>query len=118
MITLKRFRRIEALLRQGGYGPIIEWSENMPEPVNAEEIAREAVYVVVNSGFRYSVAGPIFERCMTALKAGRSAASEFRHEGKHQAIDHIWAERAALFATYRSAEDKSLSSVRCRALVR
>ena len=106
VITLNRFRRIEALLREAGYGPIIEWSENIPKPANAEEFAREAAYVVVNSGFKYSVAAPIFERCMVALRAGRSAATEFGHQGKCQAIDDIWAERHALFAEYSSVEDK------------
>lgn len=106
MITLARFRRIEKLLRQAGYGPIIEWSENIVEPADAEAFAREAGFVVVNSGFKNSVAAPIFERCMIALKAGRSAATEFGHEGKCQAIDHIWSERDALFVTYSDAEDK------------
>lgn len=106
MITLNRFRRIEALLRQVGYGPIIEWSENIKEPANADAFAQEAAYVVVNSGLKNSVAVPIFQRCIAALKAGRSAATEFGHEGKHQAIDHIWTEREYLFATYQSAEEK------------
>ncbi len=106
MITLDRFRRIEALLREAGYGPIIDWSENIPMPANAEEFAREVAYVVVNSGFKYSIAAPIFERCMVALRDERSAATEFGHQGKCQAIDHIWAERHALFAEYSSAGDK------------
>lgn len=106
MITVKRFRRIEALLRRAGYGPIIEWSENIREPADADAFAREAVFVICNSGFRNSVAVPIFERCMTALRAGRSTATEFGHEGKQKAIDQIWAEREALFAAYRGQEDK------------
>jgi hypothetical protein len=106
VITLKRFRRIEALLWQTGYGEGIEWSENIPEPIHADAFAREAVYVICNSGFRNSVAVPIVERIMKALKAGRSAATEFGHAGKHQAIDHVWAERKALFAGYLDADDK------------
>lgn len=106
MITLRRFRRIEAALRQAGYSSIIDWSESILPPTDADAFAREAVYVICNSGFRNSVAVPIFERCMSSLRNGRSAASEFGHVGKHQAIDHIWAEREKLFAAYRAHEDK------------
>jgi len=106
MITLKRFRRIEAALRQAGYGSIIEWSESILPPVDADAFAREAVYVVCNSGFRNSIAVPIFKRCLAALEEGRSAATEFAHEGKRQAIDQIWAEREKLFAAYRDHADK------------
>jgi len=105
-MTVKRFRRIEAFLRQAGYGPSIDWSESIPEPVDADDFAREAVFVICNSGFRNSVAVPIFERCMAALRAGRSASTEFGHEGKHRAIDQIWSEREALFAAYQAEDDK------------
>jgi len=106
VITAKRFHRIEIVLRQVGYGPVIEWSGNIHAPVDADAFARETAYVVLNSGFKNSVAAPILERCMIALKAGRSAAREFGHEGKSKAIDWIWAEREALFADYRAAGDK------------
>lgn len=106
MITLRRFRRIEMALRQAGYAPIIEWSENVLPPATAEAFAREAAYIVCNSGFRNSIAVPIFERCMAALKNGQSAATEFGHAGKCQAIDQIWTERESLFAAYQGEEDK------------
>lgn len=106
MITLNRFRRVELALRQAGYAPIIEWSESILPPADADAFAREAVYVVCNSGFRNSVAVPIFERCMAALRNGRSASTEFGHQGKHQAIDHIWTEREKLFVAYVAHGDK------------
>ncbi|MES2699067.1 MAG: hypothetical protein V4647_05615 [Pseudomonadota bacterium] len=106
MITLKRFRKLEAILREAGYGPSIDWSETITPPIDADAFASEAIFVVVNSGFRNSTAVPIFERCMTALREGRSAASEFGHPGKSSAIDHIWANRNVLFAAYRVAPDQ------------
>lgn len=106
MITIKRFKRIEALLRQAGYGSSIDWSENIPKPADADAFAQEAIYVICNSGFRNSVAVPVFKRCMAALKVGASASTEFGHEGKHQAIDQIWADREMLFAAYQAEEDK------------
>lgn len=43
---------------------------------------------------------------MVALRQGRSAATEFGHEGKHEAIDRIWEDRDALFTAYTAADDK------------
>ncbi len=106
MITLKRYRRVETLLREVGYGPMIDWSTNIQKPVDADAFAREAAFVICGSGFRNSIAAPILERCMIALKDGRSAATEFGHKGKHQAIDFIWAQRERLFSEYLGAEDK------------
>ena len=106
MITLKRYRRIEALLVQVGYAPVIEWSDNIPKPEDAEAFAREAAFVICGSGFRNAVAVPIVKRCMVALRNGGSAATEFGHPGKTKAIDYIWANRNALFAGYNAEEDK------------
>lgn len=105
MITLLRFRQIEAALREAGYGPIIEWSETIPAPADADAFAREAIYVICNSGMKNAVAAPIFERCMTALTDGRSAATEFGHPGKREAIDRIWLEREELFARYKASTE-------------
>jgi hypothetical protein len=106
MITLKRFRKLEATLRKAGYGPSIDWAETISAPVDAESFASEAIFVICGSGFRNTVAVSIFKRCMVALREGRSAAEEFGHEGKHKAIDHIWAEREPLFAAYSAAPDQ------------
>lgn len=106
MITLKRFRRVEAVLREAGYGAIIDWSETIAKPADAEAFAEAAIYVVCNSGFKNSIAKPICERCMVALRAGLSSATEFRHPGKQRAIDRIWAEREDMFAAYQLEPDK------------
>lgn len=100
MITLKRFRRIEALLRAAGYGSIIDWSEGIAAPADADAFADQAIYVICNSGMSNVVAFGIYERCMTALRAGQSAASVFGHPGKRVAIDAIWADRHRLFEGY------------------
>lgn len=106
MITLRRFRAIEHLLREAGFAPSIDWAESIAVPVDADAFATEAIYVICNSGFRNAVAVPIFERCMIALKEDRSSGTEFGHEGKHQSIDRIWRDRNALFAAYAAADDK------------
>ena len=103
MITPLRFRRLENELRSSGYGPVIEWSESIAEPVTAESFAERAIYVICNSGMRFTVAGPIFERCMAALRDGRSARSVFNHPAKGPAIDEIWLRRSEYFDGYRRA---------------
>lgn len=100
MITLKRFRRIEAVLRAADFGHVIEWSEAIPPPADAEAFAEQTVYVICNSGMMNRVAEPIFNRCMVALREGRSATTVYGHPGKATAIDRIWAERDVLFAAY------------------
>lgn len=102
MITLKRFRRIEAILRDAGYGPMISASEDVLPPADANEFADHAIYVICNSGMSNVVAVGIHERCMAALAAGKSATSVFGHPGKSVAIDAIWADRERLFDAYRS----------------
>lgn len=106
MITVKRFRRIERAVRDAGYGPIIEWTEGIVEPVDADAFAREAIYVICNSGMKVTVAEPIYQRCMQALSEGQSATTVFGHPGKGPAIDEIWAKRYALFEEYCFVSDK------------
>ena len=106
MITLDRFREIEAAVRAAGYSDAIKRSETPIAPASAYEFAAGAIYVIANSGMRNSVARPIFERCMIALEATDSCKAVFGHPGKSAGIDLIWAERDRLFAEYLAAEDK------------
>lgn len=101
MITLKRFRRIEAAVRNAGYGQMIDWSENIKPPSSADDFAAAAIYVICNSGMKNSVAAPIAARCVEALNAGRAATTVFGHPGKAPAIDEIWQRRSELFERYR-----------------
>ena len=106
MLTLKRFRRIEAAVRAAGYGDSILWAETIAAPVDAHAFAEAAVYVICNSGMRTTVALVIYDRCMGALRRGQSSATVFGHVGKAGAIDLIWNEREELFAAFNVADDK------------
>ncbi len=105
-MTLRRFRLLEQALRANGYGPVIDWSESIRSPEDAEKFASCAIYVICNSGMRVTVAAPIAERCIAALLAGESATTVFRHPGKGPAIDAIWQQREELFSRYRTHDDK------------
>lgn len=105
MITLARFRQIEAAVRSSGYAAEIEESENAAPPTSAEQFATEAIYVIINSGMSNRVAQPIFRRCIDALRATGSCADAFGHPGKAAAIDRIWADRERYFVDYLSSDD-------------
>lgn len=100
------FPTIVESVRAAGYGGDIEWSENAAEPTDADEFAREAIFVICNSGMRFTVAQGIFDRVMSALGKGASASTAFGHAGKAGAIDFIWRERGRLLSEYLAAADK------------
>lgn len=106
MITLQRFMLLESAIRDRGYGPTIEWTEQLGPPETAEEFAEQTIYVICNSGMANAVAMTIFQRCMTALRDQVPVASVFRHPGKSRAIDSIWANRKRHHADYVRAIDK------------
>lgn len=105
MITLERFRQLEAALRERGHGPSIDWTEAIVAPVDADDFAERTIYVICNSGMANTVATVIYGRCLNALRGGETATSVFKHPGKAPAIDRIWTEREQLFAQYVKAED-------------
>ena len=106
MISALRLRRLEAALRRRGYGPAIEWSENIAPPADAESFAFEAIYVVINGGMRVTVAEIIFRRCMVALEASQSVSTVFGHPGKAAAIDTLWNGRKQFYSEYLQADDQ------------
>ena len=106
MITVARFRELESALRARGYGPTIDWAERIDPPMDADDFAARVIYVICNSGMRVTIGASIAERCVTALRQGRSATKAFGHPGKAAAIDIIWQQRASLFAEYAKANAK------------
>lgn len=106
MITLVRFRRIEAVLRVAGYGEMIDWSESIQSPESAEAFAREAIYVICNGGMAVAAGSSVARKCIDRLAAGGLATSVFRHPGKAAAVDQIWQRRHELFEGFLIATSK------------
>lgn len=79
---------------------MIEWSESIEPPKCADEFAAAAIYVICNSGMKNSVAAPIAQRCIEALRQGRGAECVFGHARKAAAINSIWDSRNELFERY------------------
>ena len=105
-LTLAQFRQLEAVLRARGYNEMITWSETIMPPTDARTFAREAIYVICNSGMNFLTANGIYWKCVRALNRRQSSSEVFGHQGKTKAIDHIWAHRKVLFAAFEIAENK------------
>ena len=106
MIDLPTFEGVVQALRAAGYADAdIDWSEKCGPPASAEDFAREAIFVICNSGMKNTVARGIFNRVLAALARGDSARTAFNHPGKARAIDDIWARREEYLAGFLSAAD-------------
>lgn len=105
MITLKRFRRLERAVREAGHAGDIAWAERLGPPPDADAFARAAVYVIINSGMSWTVAQPIYERCLRALQTDGRLGVVFGHRGKVRAIRSIWQHRCELFEQFNQADD-------------
>ncbi len=103
-IDASKFRAVLAALGDQGADDV-EWSEALQPPANADGFAREAIFVICNSGMKNTVARLIFDRCMGAITDGVPVIGAFRHPGKAAAIDAIWADRSILFSMYQSCAD-------------
>lgn len=84
----------------------IDWSENVTAPETGDDFAREAIFVIANSGMRHTVAAGIFKRCLATLMSGTPVSEAFGHKGKAGAMETIWRDREQLLAGYLVAEDK------------
>lgn len=71
MISLDDLTRLTSLLYELGYDDVA-WSESLSLPTNEDDFALELVFVIVNSGMRFTTARGIFERIKAALLRGAS----------------------------------------------
>jgi hypothetical protein len=97
---------LRARVEEAGYGSDVAWAENLKPPTDPLAFAAEVIFVICNSGMRFTVARGIFDRVMAALERGESADAAFGHKGKAAAIDRVWADREQLYAEFFAAPDK------------
>ena len=106
-MTPDRYMELREMLIIAGYGGEIEWAQTVKPPVDAEEFAAEAIWVVLCSGMKEQVARLIQKRVWATIRGGKPVKGNvLGKSGKATAIDTIWRDRAALFATFRAANDK------------
>lgn len=84
----------------------VEWSEAITAPANADDFAREVIFVICNSGMKNTVALRIFQRCMVALASDVDVQSVFHHSGKSAAISRVWKERSEMYHKFVKASDQ------------
>lgn len=99
MISADDFKLIVDRLGQQAVDDI-EWANGCVRPQNDEQFALEAIYVICNSGMRFTVARIIYDKVVAAINDGRSASTVFKHKGKARAIDRIWRRRKTLFTGF------------------
>ncbi|MCA0214745.1 MAG: hypothetical protein LCH79_16400 [Proteobacteria bacterium] len=97
MITTDDFLHVVHLLGEQGEEDIA-WAESLTHPMDADEFASEAIFVICNSGMKNTVAARIYDRVQDALDSGTPVLDVFKHVGKAGAIERIWREREALYA--------------------
>lgn len=100
------YRALKELLVGLGYSGEIDWATTVGEPADSYHFAREAIWVILNSGMKMQVAQLIGERIWPLLRAGKSSAGAFRHKLKCKAIDDVWTNREAWFLKWNQADDK------------
>ena len=105
MITAADFRQIRALLGEQAEADIA-WAQDLQEPTDPGEFARETIFVICNSGMKNTVARGIYERCIDAITRRRPVREVFGHAGKADAIEKIWRDRYVLLVEYQAATDK------------
>ncbi len=104
MITAKDFIELLVLLDDQGREDV-SWASGLQAPMTADEFALESIFVIANSGMRYTVARDIYTKVRAVIIEGGSAHSVFGHEGKAGAMDAIWSRRNELFGQYCDLQD-------------
>ena len=105
MITAADFQRVRAALGRWA-DEDIAWAEGCCPPATAATFAREAIFVICNSGMKNTVARGIYEKVLLALRENRPVSEAFGHPGKAAAIERIWTDRYVLHTEYLAARDK------------
>ena len=117
MISLADYCDVRDKVIKEGFIEDIHWSESLTAPDSAETLAREAIFVICNSGMKWEVARPIFERVMHSLEGfGVICEGVFGHKLKCKAISYIWKNRDRLFAEFVALGDDEARLEWCDAL--
>lgn len=104
-ITGSTFAAVLAALGEQGTDDVA-WAESLKQPVDADDFALEAIFVICNSGMKNTVARGIYERVVKQIYAGAPVREVFKHDGKVAAIETIWFDRKELYRKFLASADK------------
>ena len=106
-MTPSRYRELRTAVIDAGYAAEIDWAEHVKAPVDAEDFARQAIWVILCSGMKAQVARIIEGRVWAAINDGKTVKGNvLGKSGKAGAIDTIWRARDELFRAFLEADDK------------
>jgi hypothetical protein len=82
---------------------MVEWSSRVVgEPVSAEAMAGEIVWIILCAGRSAQAARTIERKVWAAIHAGEAAVTAFGYRAKAAAIDSVWLARHEHFASLRA----------------
>ena len=105
-MTPETFQRVLNAVKAAGYEDDIEWAENLKAPTCPSDFAQEVIFVICNSGMKFTVARGIYDRVMPEVMETGKCDRVFGHRMKAAAIAHIWSHRGPLWMGYIEAKDK------------
>lgn len=89
-----------------GYSHEIDWQTNLQPCDNEVTFANEAIWVILNSGFKEQIARMVWNSIQSAWDHGKPTSFAFKHVGKVAAIDYIKQNGTRLFDEYCVSMDK------------
>ncbi len=106
-MTPSAYRKLRAAVIAAGYQHDIDWAQNVNPPDNADDFAKEVIWVILCSGMKEQVARIIQDRVWDAIGHGKPVKGNvLGKSGKAAAIDTIWQDREELFREFMAANDK------------
>lgn len=99
-ITPERYNLLKAHLEANGFAKEVQWASSILPPKSAEDLACEAIWVILCSGMKAQVAGAIAKKVWPVIyddKKPVTGSGAFGHKGKCKAIDWIWEHQEDLF---------------------
>ncbi len=105
-MTPERYQELRGAIIAAGYAGEIEWAEGVKAPATADDLAGEAIWVILCSGMKEQIARKISDKVWPAIHDGKPVAGVFGHKGKAAAIETIWRDREKLLISFRRVNDK------------
>lgn len=83
---------------------------------NSTEFGLTVVYVIINSGMKWTIAQDINSRVKVALLSKGVIEDEFKHPGKRDAINQIWKTKDSLFSDFNACMSDNVKVQFCQSI--
>jgi len=106
MISPNTYLDLRRKLWDMGYMGEYEWSQDIKLCEDPFVFWKEYAFVICNSGMKAQIAQVIYEKILTSIADGGTAADVFGHEGKTKAIDDMSQSYVRCFRAYQESANK------------